>query len=229
MVWQLIVIGMIGYLVGSVNLSIILCSLMGKGDIRQQGSGNAGTTNTLRVLGKLPALAVFLFDVFKAFIPITLANYLIMLGDIPAESLEYAQELAILIAAFATIIGHDYPIYYGFKGGKGIATSLGAILLIEWKIGVVCLVFALVLMIASRMVSLGSVIAALLYPILVMIIGVRFASYPIPYIIFACLLASIAIYKHKSNIQRLLDGTENKLWKTKKEKLAEYKKGEETK
>ena len=215
MVWQLIVISIIGYLIGSINLSIILSKLMGKGDIREHGSGNAGTTNTLRVLGKLPALAVFIFDVIKPIISISIAKVLIFIGSsVPAESLELAYELAILLSAFATILGHDYPIYYGFKGGKGIATSLGAILYIEWPIGVVCLLFALVLIIASRMVSLGSIISALLYPVLVLVNGTAM-TYTLP-----CVFALI---KHRSNITRLLNGTENKIWKTKKEKMEESK------
>lgn len=134
MVWQIIVIAMIGYLIGSINLSIILCKAMGKGDIRSYASGNAGMTNALRVLGLGPAILVFIFDVLKSFIPILIAKYLILLGNIPTESLELAQELSILSAALATILGHDYPIYYEFKGGKGIATSLGAITIIEWRI-----------------------------------------------------------------------------------------------
>lgn len=223
MVWQLIVISIIGYLIGSINLSIILSKLMGKGDIREHGSGNAGTTNTLRVLGKLPALAVFIFDVIKPIISISIAKVLIFIGSsVPAESLELAYELAILLSAFATILGHDYPIYYGFKGGKGIATSLGAILYIEWPIGVVCLLFALVLIIASRMVSLGSIISALLYPVLVLVNGTAM-TYTLPYFIFACSLCVFALIKHRSNITRLLNGTENKIWKTKKEKMEEFK------
>ncbi len=223
MVWQLIVISIIGYLIGSINLSIILSKLMGKGDIREHGSGNAGTTNTLRVLGKLPALAVFIFDVIKPIISISIAKVLIFIGSsVPAESLELAYELAILLSAFATILGHDYPIYYGFKGGKGIATSLGAILYIEWPIGVVCLLFALVLIIASRMVSLGSIISALLYPVLVLVNGTAM-TYTLPYFIFACSLCVFALIKHRSNITRLLNGTENKIWKTKKEKMEESK------
>ena len=220
MVWQLIVIAMVGYLIGSVNLSIILCKMMGKGDIREQGSGNAGTTNTLRVLGKLPALAVFTFDVLKGVIAITIAKWLIMLGGIELEKLEFARELAILVSGFSAILGHNFPIFYDFKGGKGIATSLGTIMMIEWEIGVVCLLFWVVLVAISRMVSLGSISAAILYPVLVLVTGTAL-PYPFPYFIFSCLIAALVVYRHRSNIERLLNGTENKLWRTKKEKAAE--------
>ena len=240
MIWQLIVIAMVGYLIGSVNLSIILSKLMGKGDIREQGSGNAGTTNTLRVLGKGPAALVLIFDICKAVIAILLAKGIFAISGVemfttPGDTatLNVTYELGILLAALGAILGHNYPIYYGFKGGKGIATSLGALLMIEWQIGLVCLVFALVLMISSRMVSLGSICAAILYPVLVWIMGSAFGTSfkaRMIYTIFAVLVAALATYRHRANITRLLNGTENKLWKTKAEKLAEISKNsEETK
>ncbi len=241
MIWQLIVIAMIGYLIGSVNLSIILSKLMGKGDIREQGSGNAGTTNTLRVLGKGPAALVLIFDICKAVIAILIAKGIFALTGVathitpilpdgmtplvavaPTFNIHY--ELGILLAAFGAILGHNFPIYYGFKGGKGIATSLGAVLMIEWPIGLVCLVFALILMIFSRMVSLGSICTAILYPVLVWFMGVAFEDSfeaKLVYTIFAICIAALAIFRHRSNIKRLFNGTENKLWKTKAEKLAE--------
>ena len=235
MIWQLIVILMIGYLIGSVNLSIILSKLMGKGDIREHGSGNAGTTNTLRVLGKGPAALVLIFDICKAVIAILIAKGIFALtgasDSVPALEglmtplyLTIQYELGILLAALGAILGHNFPIYYGFKGGKGIATSLGALLMIEWQIGLVCLVFALALMISSRMVSLGSICTAILYPVLVWIMGDAFGTsfeVKLAYVIFAISISALAIFRHRANIKRLLNGTENKLWKTKKEKLAD--------
>lgn len=226
-IWQLVVISIVGYLIGSINLSIILSKIMGKGDIRNYGSGNAGTTNTLRTLGKLPAILVLIFDVLKGFLAISAGKWLMLIGNniiTEPKYLELAFEYAMLFAGISSIIGHNFPIYYGFKGGKGIATSLGVILTIEWEIGLVCAVSAITLMLASRMVSLGSIFGAFLYPVLVLSVGEAFPAapqYSIPYIIFACLLATIAIYRHSGNIDRLLKGTENKLWKTKKEKEEE--------
>ena len=222
MIWQLIVIAMIGYLIGSVNLSIVLSKLMGKGDIREHGSGNAGTTNTLRVLGKGPAALVLIFDICKAVIAIFVARWLLNITNVSSTDISYA--IGNLAAAFGAILGHNFPIYYGFKGGKGIATSLGALLMIEWQIGLVCLIFALVLMILSRMVSLGSICAAVLYPVLVWVMGEAFgAEGKFAYVIFAVCIASLAIFRHRANIKRLLNGTENKLWKTKKEKVEDAK------
>ncbi len=221
MIWQLIVIGMIGYLIGSVNLSIILSKLVGKGDIRNYGSGNAGTTNTLRTLGVLPAIAVLAFDIFKGCLAIIIAKGLVPLNI--SNDIILQIELAQLIAGFTAILGHNFPIYYGFKGGKGVASSLGVLIMIEPKIGLVCLFFGLILILASRMVSLGSIFAAFLYPILVFVVGDVFGTelrYKIPYFLFACILALLVIYRHRKNIDRLLNGTENRLWKTKKEKIA---------
>ena len=233
-IWQLIVIAMVGYLIGSINLSIILSHLMGKGDIRNYGSGNAGTTNTLRTLGKLPALAVLVFDILKGVIAISIAKLLMPLGfdNMKAEYLQLSMEYAVLVAGLFSILGHNYPIYYGFKGGKGIATSLGVILTIEPLIGLTCALFAVALILASRMVSLGSIFAAFLYPVLVCVLGEAFPEelmFKIPYCAFSVILASLALYRHRSNIDRLLKGTENKLWKTKKEKAEEAEKLKEVK
>ena len=221
MVWQLIVIAIVAYLVGSINLSIVLSKLMGKGDIREHGSGNAGTTNTLRTLGKLPAVVVLIFDVLKAVIAIFLGKWLISIGQVVNSAIPY-KDLAIAISSIAVILGHNFPIYYGFKGGKGIATSLGVLLTVEWQLGLVCLIFALILMILTRMVSLGSITAAILYPVLVLVQGTAFTNKWI-YIAFSLIIALMAIIRHRSNIKRIYNGTENKLWKTKAEKKAELK------
>lgn len=216
MAWQLIVLAFIAYLIGSINLSIILSKIMGKGDIREHGSGNAGTTNTLRVLGKLPALGVLIFDILKAVIAVYIGKWIISIGD----TSELTKNIGIATSAIFAVLGHNFPIYYGFKGGKGIATSLGAILVVDWQIGLTCLVFALVIIIASRMVSLGSISAAVLFPVLVLMNDTTSSLFTIKWVFlcFSILLALIAIFRHKSNIKRLLNGTENKLWKTKAEK-----------
>lgn len=221
MIWQLIVITIVAYLIGSINLSIIICKLMGKGDIREHGSGNAGTTNTLRTLGKLPALIVLIFDVLKAVIAIYLGKWLITLGQAQNTLIPY-NDFAMALSSIGVILGHNFPIYYGFKGGKGIATSLGVLLTIEWKIGLVCLVFALVLMLLTRMVSVGSIAAAILYPVLVLVMGTEFTNKWI-YLAFSLVIALMAVIRHRANIKRIFDGTENKLWKTKAEKKADLK------
>jgi acyl phosphate:glycerol-3-phosphate acyltransferase len=222
MVWQVLVIAIIAYLIGSINPSIILSKLLGKGDIRTQGSGNAGTTNTLRVLGKGPAVLVLLIDVLKAVIAVLLGKWIITWGN-TAEAVKIYNDYALMASGIGVILGHNWPIYFGFKGGKGVATSLGVILVIEWRIGLICLVFALTLMLLSRMVSLGSIASAILYPVLVFILpGTAFNSRWL-YLAFAIVLALFVLFRHRSNIKRLLDGTENKLWETKAEKKAKLK------
>ena len=222
MVWQVLVIAIIAYLIGSINPSIILSKLLGKGDIRTQGSGNAGTTNTLRVLGKGPAVLVLLIDVLKAVIAVLLGKWIITWGN-TAEAVKIYNDYALMASGIGVILGHNWPIYFGFKGGKGVATSLGVILVIEWRIGLICLVFALTLMLLSRMVSLGSISAAILYPVLVFILpGTAFNSRWL-YLAFAIVLALFVLFRHRSNIKRLLDGTENKLWETKAEKKTKLK------
>ena len=228
MIWQLIVIALVAYLLGSVNLSIIISKLMGKGDIREHGSGNAGTTNTLRTLGKLPAVIVLIWDILKGVIAVLLAKWIITLGngDIDASLLAEHRDYAMIISAIMAVLGHNFPIYFGFKGGKGVATSLGAIIAIEWPLAIACAVFAIVMILLTRMVSVGSVLVAILYPILTFFVGNEFYNKWL-YLALALLLGGSVLLRHKANIKRILNGTENKLWKTKKEKLEELKANEE--
>lgn len=223
MVWQLVVIALISYLLGSINFSIIISRLMGKGDIREQGSGNAGTTNTLRVLGKLPALGVLVGDVLKGVISVLIAKWIITLGnsaDTPEAiaMLGKYRDYAMIIASVMAILGHNFPIYFRFKGGKGVATSLGVLLAIEWRLAVVCIIFGIVMILITRMVSVGSILGAILYPILAWIMGTEFSN-NWTYLIFALVLAASILVRHIPNIKRIINGTENKLWKTKAEKL----------
>ena len=218
MVWQVLFIAILSYLIGSINPAIILSNLISKEDIRTKGSGNAGTTNTLRTMGKGPAIAVLLIDVLKAVVAILLAKWISTFGEYTSEQISSLHDFALMAAGFGVVLGHNFPVYYGFKGGKGVATSLGLLLVIEWKIGLICLVFAIVIILVSRMVSLGSITAALLYPVLVLLLPGTAFNNNLLYLTFAILLALLLIIRHRTNIKRLFNGTENKLWKTKEEK-----------
>jgi len=225
MIWQLIVVAIVAYLLGSVNLSIIISKLMGKGDIRNYGSGNAGTTNTLRTLGKLPAAAVLIWDILKGVISVVLAKWIITLGNGTIDSNLVAEyrDYAIVVAAIMSVLGHNFPIYFGFKGGKGVATSLGVIMAIEWwPIAIVCLVFGVVMILVTRTVSIGSILAAILYPILAYFAGTEFHN-ELVYLGLALVLSGSILFRHRANIKRIMNGTENKIWKTKAEKQAELK------
>ncbi len=195
MFWYIFII-IVAYLIGSINLSIILSKKMTGTDIRTQGSGNAGATNTLRTMGKKAAVIVLLFDILKGVAVVLMARLMSGLSLDPV--------LFVQLAAIAVILGHNFPIYYGFKGGKGVATSLGVITVLNPMIGVICLVFAVVIMVITKMVSLGCILAAVLYPILILFLDHQ-------YFIFALIIAVLLIFRHRSNIKRILSGDENKL------------------
>ena len=201
-----IVVAIIAYLIGSVNFSIIISKKMAGFDVREKGSGNAGTTNMLRSVGKKAAALTLLCDILKGVVAIGVA---ILAGNI-IKDLDKA--LLVQIAAIAVVLGHTFPIFFQFKGGKGVATSLGVLLLVNWKIGLICLVFAVILIALTRMVSLGSVGAAILYPVLVMFIHTNYTvSEGSNYLIFSIILAVIVAFNHRANIKRLMNGTENRI------------------
>ena len=205
-----IIMAVIAYLIGSVNFSVILSKKMAGFDVRKKGSGNAGTTNMLRSVGKKAAAITLVCDILKGVISIIIA---IILGKIIQES---NQELLLQIAGVAVIIGHTFPIFFGFKGGKGVATSLGVLLMSNWQIGLICMVFALVLMFLTRMVSVGSCAAAVLFPVLTMFINDHYTVLTegksgSVYFIYSLILAIIVLFNHRENIKRILNGTENKV------------------
>ena len=201
-----IIVAIVAYLLGSVSFSIIVSKKLAGFDVREKGSGNAGATNVLRSVGKKGAVLTLLGDALKGVVAVLFA---IIVGAI-AKTADKA--LLVQIAGICVVIGHTFPIFFEFKGGKGVATSLGVILMTNWKIGLICLVFALVLMILTKMVSMGSVGAAILFPILVLFIHTNFTiSEGSSYFIYSIILALIVAFNHRSNIQRILSGTENKI------------------
>ena len=200
------IIAIIAYLIGSINFSVIISKKFAGFDVREKGSGNAGTTNMLRSVGKGAALLTLICDILKGVIAIVIA---IIVGNI-AKDIDKAR--LVQIAAIAVVIGHTFPIFFGFKGGKGIATSLGIILMTNWQIGLICLVFGLVLIALTQMVSLGSCAAAVLFPVLTLFIKDNYiVSEGSSYFIYSIILAAIVLYNHRSNIKRMLSGTENKI------------------
>lgn len=198
-----------GYLIGSINLSIILSRGKGK-DIREMGSGNAGTTNTLRTMGKGAAAMVLVFDILKGcLVPLVL----ILVGAKPWMPIFVTTCLSMAyIYAFFAVVGHCFPLYYGFKGGKGIATAAGALLVISPAATGIALVEFVILMVLFRYVSLSSIVAvmnivvftALLYPGQARLFTITLA------------IAILAIYKHKTNIVRLRNGEESTMFYKKK-------------
>jgi len=206
-----IIIALIAYAIGSINFSVIFSKKFAGFDVREKGSGNAGTTNMLRSVGKKAAAITLVCDILKGIIAIFIAYILHRI----VEKADGA--LLVQIAALGVVIGHTFPVFFGFKGGKGVATSLGILLLINWKIGLICLIFALIIMAATRMVSAGSVTAAILYPVLVLCnVGKEYFIVEGSYIVFSILLALFIVFNHRTNIKRILEGKENKISFSKK-------------
>jgi len=200
-----VIVALIAYFLGSISFSVIVSKKLAGFDVRNTGSGNAGTTNVLRSVGKKAAIITLAFDVLKGVIAVLIA-YLV--GNI-FSGLE--NSLLVQLAGIFVIIGHTFPVFFEFRGGKGIATALGVLLITNWNIGLICLVFALVLMAITRIVSLGSLATAILFPILVIFMPA--SNYIVfgNYIIYSFVLAIIVIFNHRANIKRLILGNENRL------------------
>ncbi len=200
-----IVIAIIAYAIGSINFSVIISRKIAGFDIREKGSGNAGSTNMLRSVGKKAALITLGCDILKGIVAILIAIIINMIaedGTNPA--------ILVQIAALCVVVGHTYPIFFEFRGGKGVATSLGIIILVNWQIGLICLVFALVLIALTRMVSLGSISAAILFAVLTIFLPDHFLVEG-NYIIFGILLATLVIFNHRTNIKRIMEGNESRI------------------
>ncbi|MCI8273520.1 MAG: glycerol-3-phosphate 1-O-acyltransferase PlsY [Clostridia bacterium] len=201
-----IIVAVVAYLLGSISFSVLISKRIAGFDVREKGSGNAGATNVLRSVGKSAALLTLLGDAAKGIVAILFA---ILVGAIAKNS---DKALLVQIAGIVVIIGHTFPVFFGFKGGKGVATALGVVMMTNWKIGLICLVFALVLMALTRMVSMGSVGAAILFPVLVLFMQTNYTiAEGSSYFVYSIILAVIVAFNHRSNIQRILNGNENKI------------------
>lgn len=194
------VVFILSYLIGSISFSYLITKKIKKIDIRKTGSGNAGATNTQRVLGTRWAVGVLLLDVLKGIVCVLIARALGL------------ADWAVVTAGLCAIIGHDFPVYFGFKGGKGVATTIGVFLLIFPLYALIAGVIAILSIVLTRYVSLGSLIFLLFTPVFVWLIGKGSWQVLIP----AFLIAALAYYQHQANISRLIHGNENKLGQSKK-------------
>lgn len=203
----LIIVAIIAYCIGSINFSILISKRFAGFDVRQKGSGNAGTTNMLRSVGKGAALITLICDILKGVIAVFVAYLISLIAK------QTSGALLVQTAGIAVVLGHTFPAFFEFKGGKGVATALGVLICINWKVGLLCLVFALIIIAVTRMVSAGSCTAAVLYPVLILF-GVQKDFFIVKegsYLIFALILALIVVFNHRENIKRILEGKENKL------------------
>lgn len=194
--WSILGI-ILAYLIGSISTSTVVVSLIAGKDIRQHGSGNAGATNTLRMLGTAWGIGVLIIDVIKGMVALWLV--FAMTGGASA---------ALALAAIAVVLGHNWPIFFGFHGGKGIATTIGVLLWLAPLMTIVAGVICLVVIALTRLVSLGSLILTILIPILLAIWAPSHSAA----LWAAIVLAILSIYRHRGNIGRLLQGKERKIF-----------------
>lgn len=189
---------LIAYLLGNFSTSFIVGKLVGNIDIRNHGSGNAGSTNVFRTLGLKAGLLAFIGDSIKGVFAVYLAR-------------RFGNDTIALLAGVAAIVGHNWPFVLKFKGGKGIATSIGVALMVHPASALICIAIGVVILILFKYVSLASVSAIALLPIFLYFQGRD-------YFIFALVIATMAIYRHRENISRLLKGTERKITSKSKSK-----------
>lgn len=180
------------YLIAAIPTGVVLARLMGAEDVRQKGSGNIGATNVYRVVGKVAGVLTLLGDTLKGFLP--LLAFKSWLAPTPTE---------LGIASAVAILGHCYPVYLKFRGGKGVATALGIFLVLSAKAVFFALIVFILSVAISRYISLGSVLAALSAPLLILLL-----DHPQPIFLATLFIATLVIWRHRSNIKRLLDGSE---------------------
>ena len=201
-----------GYLLGSIPSGYLAGRWLKGMDIRQEGSGSTGATNVLRVVGKGPALVVFLIDVLKGTAAVVLARVLLEPMGTPAGPGDWGVDTAVVAAGLAALAGHSWPVWLRWRGGKAVATALGMLLGLAWPVGLASFGIFLTVLSLSRIVSLSSVAAAIALPLLMLGwfqsegAGVRW-----PYLILALLTGLLVIWRHRSNLGRLLAGTEPRL------------------
>ncbi|WP_276499802.1 glycerol-3-phosphate 1-O-acyltransferase PlsY [Pontibacter litorisediminis] len=198
-------LALVAYLIGSMCTAVWIGKAYYGIDIRQHGSGNSGATNTFRVLGKRPGTIVMLLDIFKGWVATSLAGLLLIFNAIEPENLIVYQ----LVFGAIGVLGHIFPVYEKFKGGKGVATLLGMMLAIEPVVALMCIAIFVIVLFASKYVSLGSMIAALAFPMLLLLVPRFHPENPI-LIIFGFILFAVVVLTHRKNINRLIAGQESK-------------------
>lgn len=185
----------IGYFVGCINFAYIIGRYKEHIDIRDYGSGNSGTTNAIRVMGWKLGMLTFFGDLTKS-----LLAYIVVAKI-------FDNQILGLYAGFGAIFGHNWPVFLKFRGGKGIAATLGLIYAVDFRAGLIVNIVAAIIIFTTKYVSLGSIVLVVLMPILFFV----FKDGNLEYVSVGLILMAIAVYRHKANIKRLIDGNENKL------------------
>jgi len=201
---QVTVLTIIAYLIGSIPTGIVVAKILGAPDPRAVGSGNIGATNVGRAAGKAAGIITLIGDVLKGFLITLLALYIL------GSSSEANSPLAISIVAFSVFLGHLFPVFLKFKGGKGVATTLGVFLAIGPFQAILALILFIIIVAIFKYVSVASMIASVSIPLLL-----NLSPATSPYIPLAVIISVLIILKHSDNIKRLIQGTENKIGREK--------------
>lgn len=195
--YKTLIAGLIGYFLGNISVGILVGRLFGVDDIRTKGSGNAGSTNVLRTLGWVPSLLTLAGDCLKSFIAAKIGYAL-------------AGDIGLLVGGTACILGHNYPLLFRFRGGKGVASTLGVMIAIDPRIALIMFVIAIGIIALTRYVSVASLTAAVLYPFLTALM-LRANPHRTLYVLFAVFASLLVIFCHRANIGRLIRHEENRL------------------
>jgi glycerol-3-phosphate acyltransferase PlsY len=197
MVWKIILSAVIGYLLGCIPTGVLVARIYGVRDIRKLGSGNSGTTNVLRNLGWLPSVLTLVGDCLKGYVACLIGKQL-------------GGDAGMLTGGICAILGHDFPVFMHFRGGKGIATSLGLIIAINPWLALALLAVQIVAVGLTRYMSVASLITTVAFPILVIFTERGRENFPL-FLGAACIASALSLFGHRSNIQRLVKGEENRL------------------
>ena len=197
MVWKIILSAVLGYLLGCIPTGVLVARIYGVRDIRTLGSGNSGTTNVLRNLGWLPSVLTLVGDCLKGYVACLIGKQL-------------GGDAGMLVGGLCAILGHDFPVFMGFKGGKGIATSLGLIIAINPWLALALLAVQIIAVALTRYMSVASLITTVAFPILVIFTERGRENFPL-FLGAACIASLLSLFGHRGNIQRLIRGEENRL------------------
>lgn len=203
------IIAILSYLLGSLNFGVILSNTVKKEDVRESGSGNAGTTNMLRTYGKTLGLLTIAGDILKVMVAIWIAFKIMDVEELKVtldNASDYPQVVLKSFAGLFAVLGHIFPCFFKFKGGKGVATSGGMVIMIDWRIALILLVIFALTILITKYVSLGSILMAVFYPVF---IGIFYKD--IILVLIATVFTIIVVVAHRENVKRLINHTENKI------------------
>lgn len=203
-VLAIVLVAVLAYLLGSISFAVVVSRIYAHDDVRKYGSHNAGMTNVLRVYGKVPALFTLLGDFFKGAAAVVLGRWIFHFMGIDAFDAGY-------VAGIFALLGHLFPIYFGFKGGKGVLTSMGIMLAVNPLVLAILAAILVPVLILVKIVSLISVTGALLYPLVTYMVCVFQQRPALMDTLFALVFSVLVIWMHRENIKRLLNGTEKKI------------------